>query len=148
LEWGSLRSTNTILEHPNPVNADANQIAMSQGKIITRHNARPGHQVCAMREAVVPKKIADQLLKLALDLRQSRAAAEGRLSFPLNFKADGCALRQRLLRKQNRRPNRAASVIDFRLRQIQRVLAFNIPRAHIVSDGVPDNLTRRIRQQR
>ena len=49
---------------------------------------------------------------------------------------------------KNSRPQRAAAVVDLGLRQIQRILAFDIARAHIVANRVADDAPRRTDHQR
>ena len=46
----------------------------------------------------------------------------------------------RLRREQNARAERAASVVDLGLRQVERIFALDVARAHIVADGVADDL--------
>src|SRR5262249_24260783 len=51
----------------------------------------------------------------------------------------GIALRHGI-RKRNHRSQGAAGIVDFRLREIKRVFPFDVPRAHVVADGVTDDL--------
>ena len=50
--------------------------------------------------------------------------------------------------RRHHRPDRARTLVDLRLRQVERVLALDVARTHVVADGVADDLPRRRDDQR
>src|SRR6185312_9412512 len=61
---------------------------------------------------------------------------------------NGCRCWKRLIGEQKAWSKRAGAVIDLCLRQIERVFAFDVTRAHVVADGVASDLAAWVEQQR
>src|ERR1700679_1533381 len=64
------------------------------------------------------------------------------------MKADLGAGRRRRVANKNAGAKRTASIVDLGLRKIERVCAFDVARTHVVADGVADDLTARIDDER
>src|SRR4051812_37276700 len=102
-----------------------------------------------MRELLRAEEVLDQLTERALDLIHRSLAAENLASTALNPERNrptprfllGCA-------QHDTRPERARSIVNLRLRQIEQVFTLNITRTHIVTYGEPSQFAPRIDHQR
>src|SRR5690606_35864065 len=129
-----------IDERADAVDADLDAVVGVQGERIRRHDARARREKRALREAVVDHEEPDELRGAALHHRERRRALERRGRVALDRETDRGVCRQRRARDQNAGPEREALIVGFRLRQVERVLAFDVARAHVVADRVADDL--------
>src|SRR5580704_12454325 len=122
-----------VFERADGIDGDANPVASSQRKLVRRHNAGSCHQKHTERKAVFEEKILCQLEDRSLELRQRCRSAENLRSLTRNLDMDWSSSRQGFARHQNARPQRATAVVDLCLWKIERVLALDVARAHIVA---------------
>ena len=99
-------------------------------------------------KTVVAKQPLGQRRQRALDLTDRRLAAEDRRAAAVDRDRNRRVRPgQRAVDDQTRAEGRAAGV-DLRLRQIERVLAFDVARAHVVADRVAEDRAARVDRQR
>src|SRR5450755_3156771 len=116
-----------IDERSDAGDGDLDFIAARQAERIGWNDAGAGQQETAGRESVVPIEVANQVRGIALQRFKRGRTRKGALAVALYLQPDlgGCG--QRRISHQNARPERAASVVNLGLRQIERILAFDIP---------------------
>src|SRR5690606_3130455 len=132
---GWKRSLHRVLQDQT-VDLDAYHVAGLQGESLVRHDARAGEQECAAGEGQLAEQVAGQFLQTALDLRGAGIAAKHLAAAAQDRQGDrqvGHGLR---LAQADGRADRAGTVVDLGLRQVQRVLALDAARGHVVADGV------------
>ncbi len=120
----------------------------SKGKVVRRDDAGSGHEECSVRESVFAEKVGGQIGRFALELRERGGAGKNHTAAAQDFDLDRSGGRQRIAADENARAQRATAVVDLGLRKIERIFALDIARAHIVADGVADDLAARVDEQR
>src|SRR5690349_12091613 len=137
-----------VRQRPNLVNRDPDLVTPLQREIVGRHDARSGQQDAAVREAHLAIEVFDERRRVALHLGQARRGREHRVAAAANLERDPCVLRRRTGRDHQRGAERAGTVVQLRLRKIERGLSFDVPRAHAVTRGVADDRAAACDEQR
>jgi hypothetical protein len=87
---------NFVFESPDSIDADTNDIATRESKLLIGHDTGPCHQVNSLRKAIVSEEKSRQFVRLAFELRQSSAAIEDNVIFARNLKPDRSRVSWRL----------------------------------------------------
>ena len=117
-------------------------------KRVRRNDAGAGHEEGAVGKAVVAEQILDKSRWCALQLGERSVGGKCSRAAAHNLKTNRRRGRQRLRRDEHAGPERATAVVDLGLRQIERILSLDIARAHVVADGVADDLAAIVDEQR
>src|SRR5207244_2781908 len=112
---------------------DADDVALREREAFARDDARARREETARREAVVPEEEFDERLGRPLELFEGGRSGERGLPAPEDLKADRGRARRHLVGDQEARAERAAPVVDLGLRQVERILALDVARAHVVA---------------
>src|SRR3990172_4007254 len=128
-------------QSPDGLDGDSDLVAGLEGEVALRNDSRAGEKVASVRERVVPEEEARKLRRPPLHLRKPGLSLEGDPSPSPDPDRDLGRGRERLFGDEEARPESAASVVDLRLRKIERVLPFDAPRAHVVADAVTEDLS-------
>ena len=107
-----------VLQHANPVDLNADHIGAGQRKVISRHDARSGHQENSVGKAIVAEEELRQLARFALEFGERGAPGEDRLAGAFNHQLDGGRLAKWHSREKDAGAKRATAVVDLCLRQI------------------------------
>src|SRR3712207_2726158 len=119
---------------------DSDQVPRLQREIVLWHDPRAGHQEGPDGEGELPAQIGRKLLQRALHLRQIYLVLEDDGIPAPDAHGDAEAQHRIRSRENDARPQRARTVVDFGLGQIQRILALYVARGDIVAGGVADDL--------
>src|SRR5919112_4381130 len=119
---------------------DPDQVPRLQREIILWHDPRAGHQEGPDGDGELPAQIGRKLLQRALHLRQIYLVLEDDGILAPDAQGDAEAQHRIRSRENDAWPQRARTVVDFGLGEIQRILALNIARRDIVAGGVTDDL--------
>src|SRR5262249_32935410 len=113
----------------------------NQGEVVGWDNACAGQQDDALGEAVVAAEPVDEVVERPGHLRQGGRSGEHNGAAALDRQVDG-DLRQRRhgVGEGNDGAEGAGVVVDLGLRQVERVLALDVARTHVVADRVADQL--------
>ena len=84
----------------------------------------------------------------ALELRERRLTREDCFAGALDEHLDFGRGWEHLFRDEDTGTERAAPVIDFGLRQVERVRALDVARTHVVADGVADDFSAAVDHER
>ena len=94
-------------------------------------------------------QVVDQFLQRALDPRRACLAGEDRRGRPAAPRDRSTGSRSAVgVAQRNPGTERARSVVDLGLRQVERVLALDVPRGDVVAGAEPDDLASRVDHQR
>src|SRR5260221_2565033 len=145
--WWRMRSRDRVDERAEAFYPDADFVAAREGEIIRRHDAGAGQQIAAVRKRVVAEKKRGELGERPFHLAERRFAAKNRGAIAPDFDLDFRFARQRLAHHE-RRAEAAARAPDLGLRKVERVLAFDVAPAEIVSGGGSKNGAARIDRER
>jgi DNA-binding LacI/PurR family transcriptional regulator len=119
---------------------DADLVAWFQGERQVGDQAGAGGQHHAGREIVLREQVAGQFVDPPPQARRARRSVPGHRVVAADRQPDGEGIRVgHLPHRPDPRADRAGAQVDLGLRQVQRVLAFNGARAHVVADGVADD---------
>src|SRR5690606_17534582 len=110
--------------------------------------ARARHQERALGKAQLATQIARQVAERALHLRAPRLPLEHGFAAALDAQADRDVPERIFGADEDRRADRAAAIIDLRLRQVERVFALDVARRHVVARAVTDDLHVPVQHQR
>src|SRR6185437_4187923 len=128
-------SSDKVFQRAYSVDTDSYRVTSGEREVVAGDDARPSHQEDSVGETAIAKQELRQLRQLALQLNQRRATRVCHLAIARDFQLDS-RLGGWRRRKQNAGTDGAAAVINFRLRQIERILSFNIARAHVIANRV------------
>jgi hypothetical protein len=115
-----------VFQRTDRRDGDADAVSASQGEAGWGNDAGAGHQKAALGEGVVAVQIVDQRSRIALQFAERHLARERQASGAVNLDGDFGPRRQRAFAHQDTRAESAATVVDLGLRQIERVLTFDI----------------------
>ena len=120
--------------------ASVNELA-AQSQCPSSESTRCGNELSRRR-------IFDQRLWVAFQLRQRDRARELDPAHDARISIDNLGrMRQRTCAHQNSRSERATAVVHLGLRQIERILALDVARTHVVADGVAGDVSSGADQQ-
>src|SRR5437764_2669735 len=138
-----------IAQHTQLVDLDLDHVTRLEREGTIGHQGRASAQNHAIWERVLAKETLDQLRQASLDLTRAGLTIPARAVCPRDAHADAQRVRIRHgPGRRHARAERAAARVHFGLRQVQRVIAFDAARAHVVGDCVADDLSSRIDDQR
>src|SRR5207249_11033456 len=130
-----------IEQRPNAVDLDLDNVAGLERKAAVGDDAGTGEQESAGRKRVVATEPTDQILECAGHLLDARATIESNLAAAVNDKADADVVAGRHANgKRNPRPQTARLAVALGLRQIERIVALDVARAHVITDRKTDEL--------
>src|SRR6185436_14984481 len=127
---------------------DGNDVTVGQREVLPRDDARSRRQDRALRKVELHEQEVGQLVQRALDLRRPRLARERDAARARDLQGDRQIAQAIRVADVDAGADRARAVVDLRLRQVERVVALDVARRHVVADGVTDDLTGAVDDQR
>ena len=113
---------------------------LCEGEGVGRDDAGAGQEEAAAGKAVVAEEIFDEWAD-RVSFRRSGGRRKTYLA-RLRISADLCGGGHGFAADEDAGAEGAAAVVDLGLREVERVFAFDVARAHVVADGVADDLRR------
>jgi hypothetical protein len=123
-------------------------IVLVEREVVGGHHAGAGQEHRAVWKPLRPTQIGRELLKASLDVADEGLARKRLPAVSMNRAADrplahlvlGCA-------QVHPRRHCTRAVVHLRLRQVQKILAFDVARAHVVADRTAGNLAARVQHE-
>src|SRR5919112_4808562 len=128
-----------VPQHETPAR-DPPQTPRLQREIVLGYYPRAGHQKGPAGEGELPAQIGRKLLERALHLRHIYLVLENDDIPTPDAHGDAEAQHRIRSRENDAWPQRARTVVDLGLGEIQRILTLNIARRDIVAGGIADDL--------
>src|SRR5713226_1418823 len=120
---------------------DGDMISHGEGEIIRRNNAGSREEYDAVRKTGFAPQPTNEIIQRTGHRAKRSGAFKHRGSIALDFQID-CDMIQRrhVVGESNDGAQGATIVVHLGLRQVKRVFALNIASAHVIADGVADDL--------
>jgi hypothetical protein len=135
-------------QRADALDGDAHDVAAGQGERQFGHQRRPGGQDHPVREHVGPVQVTGQLAERAVQPGRRGRSGPDLSAVPADDQPDREAVRVgHLPGRADHRAQRAAAQVDLGLRQVQRVLALDRARAHVVAHRIAADLARGVEDQ-
>src|SRR5664279_3882768 len=129
-----------VPKQADPGDLDLDPVLRLQGERIRRRDAGPRQQDGSVGEYLAAKEKTGQLLEAPFHVSDRRLAGESNGPAPPDREPDAPGARGRLGSSHgDPRAERAGPVVDLGLREIQEILPLDVPRTHVVADGVADD---------
>src|SRR5690606_37188444 len=130
-ECGSL---DRIRQSPNGLDRDSNLVAVREREVVRRHDAGAGHEPRTVRKRILPIQVFREQRQRPFHLTDLGAAREDDLAPASDLHRDLRLAGRQLLGQHEAGSERGAPRIRLGLRQVERVLALDVARAHVVAD--------------
>ena len=134
-------ASTTFSSTPTPLDLDPDAVALEERDVARRDEAGPGQQDRPDGERERPAQPGGELLERPHDPLGRRLVFVDGLVAAADAHPDR-ERRRRLGRRHDRRAERAGAVVHLGLREVERVLALDAPRGHVVADREPDDAHR------
>src|SRR6185437_12518239 len=145
---GKTASGDAILKCAQAVDGDADEIAVCERELVAGDDAGASHEIRAVRKAAIAEEPTRKFLRVTLQLGKRRVSFECGPAAAHDLNLDRGNLWQRFVAEQDTGAKPATPVVDLGLRKVEWILALDVARAHVIADGVADDLAARIEQQR
>src|ERR671917_1242307 len=120
-------SRHAVLQH-EPAHGDLDPVPGRQGEVFVRHDAGPRHQEGPGGQRELPAQVLRELLEGAPHARGGDLALEDGRALPEDAQPDGQGPHPVRTAEHDAGTQGARAVVDLGLRQVERVLAFYVPR--------------------
>src|SRR5947207_15129876 len=122
-----------VCQPADPRDLDVDDVARMERKVIGRHDAGAGEEKGAVREGIVARQPAYQVFQVAGHGGKGCGAGEGHRAAALDFQPNRHAFEWRHgVSERDDRPERAATVVDLGLGQIEWIFAFDVAGTHVI----------------
>jgi hypothetical protein len=133
-----------VCEEADAFDGDPDFVSALECKGVGRDDSCARKEKAAVGEALITEEVFDECRRIAFQFGQRGGARELCVisAKDVEFDPRGCG--HGFVADEDAGAEGAASVVDFGLRKIERVGAFDVAGAHVVADGVADDLAARV----